>query len=75
MNDDLSIPLSADAALVLLALIARLNQEEAIRFEDQAEQRVLWDLESALESTVVATFATDYAERLRRARDRVRDVD
>lgn len=60
---------------MLFALVVRLNEEDQIEFEDQAEQRVLWDLESVLESAVVATVASDYANRLRQARDRIRDVD
>ncbi len=75
MSDELAISMSSDTALVLLSLVARLNEGDEIAFEDQAEQRVLWDLEALLESVVAATVVSDYANRLRQARDRVRDVD
>jgi hypothetical protein len=75
MSDEVAISFSSDAALVLLALVSRLNQGDRIEFEDQAEQRVFWDLDSVLESAVAATVASDYANQLRQARDRVRDVD
>ena len=41
--------------------------------EDQAEQRVLWDLTCILEQTLVQPFAANYKELLSQARDRVRD--
>lgn len=41
---------------------------------DQAEQRVLWDLESSLESRLKAVIAADYSERLYAARALVRDA-
>jgi 16S rRNA U1498 N3-methylase RsmE len=75
MSESVEISLSSDAALVLLALVARLNEGDHVQLEDQAEQRVLWDLESVLESSVAVTLVSDYANRLRQARDRVRDVD
>ena len=42
-------------------------------FEDQAEQRVLWDLEAMLEKALVAPLRADYADLLATARERVRD--
>jgi len=75
MSDEVEITLSSDAALVLLSLVARLNGGDHVEFEDQAEQRVLWDLESVLESAVAVTVASDFIARLRQARDRVRDVE
>lgn len=41
---------------------------------DQAEQRVLWDLEAALESRLEAVLAPDYSDRLHAARALVRDA-
>ena len=41
-----SIELSGDEALVLFEWITRFNKREDAEFEDQAEQRVLWDIES-----------------------------
>ena len=42
--------LSHDEALVLIDWLFRFNAAENNAFEDQAEQRVLWDLECRLES-------------------------
>jgi len=75
VTDEINIALSADSALVLLALLARVNEDELITFADQAEQRVLWDLEAALESSVPTVVAGDYATQLRLARDNVRDAE
>lgn len=45
-----TISLSNDEALVLFEWLSSFNQGHH-DFEDQAEQRVLWDLEGMLEST------------------------
>jgi hypothetical protein len=74
MSDDVEIVLTGDLALVLLALVGRINEgEEAITFQDQAEQRALWDLESLLESVVPGVVAGDFAVALQEARERLRD--
>lgn len=67
------IELSADEALVLHAWISRFNRREDNEFEDRAEQRVLWDVESVLEESLVEPFHEDYDSLLTAARDRVRD--
>lgn len=71
----ISIELSEDEVLVLFEWLHRVNESPQIEFEDQAEQRVVWDLEAALESANPALFASDYRVHLREARDRVRDPD
>jgi hypothetical protein len=67
--------LSPDAALVLLALVARVNEDGLVEFEDQAEQRVLWDLECDLEGAVTGVLASNFQSLLQDARRRVRDVE
>ena len=71
--DDVSVELSGDLVLVLLALVARLNEREEVVFEDQAEQRALWDLESLLESVAPSVVSDDFVEALQAARVRLRD--
>ena len=71
--DDVSVELSGDLAIVLLALAARLNERQEVVFEDQAEQRALWDLESILESVVPSVVSNDFVEALQAARVRLRD--
>ena len=71
--DSIDIALSNDEALVLFEWLARFNAQER-EFEDQAEQRVLWNLEALLETRVPQLFSTDYATRVAEARSRVRDA-
>jgi hypothetical protein len=74
--DEISIGLSREQALVLFEWLARTGAgEQPAVFEDQAEQRVLWDLESALESVLTEPLREDYRELVAAARARIRDVD
>lgn len=74
MAKDVTIELTIDEALVLFDWLERSGDFLGpSAFEDQAEQRVLWDLESLLESKLNEHLATDYAHRLLEARRRVRD--
>lgn len=67
-----SLVLNLDEALVLFEWLARFNAAEN-EFADQAEQRVLWDLEAMLESALLAPLSPDYSTLLDAARERVRD--
>ena len=50
MNDKINIILAKDEAIVLFDFLARFNQNDNKEvFEDQAEQKILWDIESILE--------------------------
>lgn len=74
VDDHVSVGLKRDHALVLYDWLARSSVAgRPAEFADQAEQRTLWDLESALESLLPETLQDDYPERITRARDRVRD--
>lgn len=73
MEVDGQLGLSHDHWLVLFDLVGRLNEQEAVEFEDQAEQRALWDLEAVLESMLPEVVARDYGDRVDAARDRLRD--
>lgn len=76
MADDISIGLSRDQALVLFEWLARTGaSDQPAEFEDQAEQRVLWDLEAVLESVFTEPLNADYRQRLDAARGRVRDPE
>jgi len=49
--DEISLRLSRDEALVFFAWLARTSGTgEPAAFMDQAEQRVFWDIEAALET-------------------------
>lgn len=51
----------------------RMGDELDAFFEDQAEQRVVWNIEATLEKSLVAPFRADYLEIVAAARARVRD--
>lgn len=73
--NSVSIQLSHDQALVLFEWIARRNGlDQADIFEDRAEQRVLWDMEAALESTLPEVLHSDYVMLVDAARTWVRDT-
>lgn len=69
------LELSRDEAIVFFEWLTQFNKSDGARFEDQAEQRVLWDLEAMLESRLVEPFEPNYGELLARARSRVRDSE
>ncbi len=69
------IELTDDEALVLFEWLARNDDADSYRVEDQAELRVLWDLQAQLESALPGVLAPDYRELLAGARARVRDPE
>ena len=71
----IAIYLTPNEALVLDAFLTRGRNagDDYGTIEDQAELRVLSDLEAILESWLVAPLASDYPDRLARARETVRD--
>lgn len=71
-GDQVDLQLTQDEALVLFDWLGRFNAGDP-GFEDQAEQRALWNLEALLERELVAPFAADYDVQLSLARDRLRD--
>ncbi|WP_318657371.1 hypothetical protein [Cellulosimicrobium composti] len=64
----------AGQGLVLFELLARLNADGHVPFADQAELRVLWDLEAQLESSLTAVMASNYHEQLTAAHGRIQDT-
>jgi hypothetical protein len=74
MNEKVRIELTGDEALVLFELLSRYSDSEALVVEDQAEQRVLWNLLAALETQLVEPVRPEYTELLQRARERLRDT-
>ena len=72
-SDGTSLDLSSDEALVLFEWLSRFNETGDATFQDQAEQRVLWSIESRLQSQLVEPFVDSYLTLLAAARARVRD--
>ena len=74
MNDYVPLHLSRDHAIVLFEWLARTSAlGRPADFADQAEERVLWDLESNLEALLPDVLADNYRERVAEARAIVRD--
>lgn len=68
-----TLELSHEEALVLQVFLSRFNaQEHEALFEDQAEQRVLWDVECMLDQQVVMP-RYDFDNVIAEAREKVRD--
>ena len=67
------IDLTSDEALVLYDWLRRFNQRADTDFADQAEERVLFDLEAILEKALVSPLQSNYADLLVQARSTVRD--
>lgn len=76
-DEDVKITLTRDEALVLFEFLSRCsNDGDELRIIDQSEQRVLWDIEAMLESTLTEPINNPkYEERIARARAAVRDED
>ena len=69
-----TIELTSDEALVLYDWLTRFNQQAETACADQAEERVLFDLEAMLEKALAASVQSDYADVLAQARSNVRDA-
>jgi hypothetical protein len=68
-----AIELRREEAIVLFEWLTRFNKRAEADFDDQAEQRVLWDIEAMLESALVELMDPRYDELLAAARAQVRD--
>jgi hypothetical protein len=75
MENITNIPLNDNELLVLSDLISRINKSRILDtfFVDQAEQRMLWNLECLLEKNTPNIFSPDYTEDVKRAREAIRD--
>lgn len=74
-EEKVRLELTREEALVLFEWLSRFDEAANAAFEDQAEQRVLWDVEAMLESALVEPLDPRYRELLARARAKVRDRD
>jgi hypothetical protein len=72
-SEIITIKLTNEQALVLFEFLRRSDDEDRYWFADQAEQRVLWDVEAILEKQLVEIFSPGYKQFLNEAREKVRD--
>jgi hypothetical protein len=75
LSEKVTVALTRKEALVLFEFLRRCDDAGEYAFADQAEQRVLWDLECALEAQLVEVFAPNYAELLKVAWAEIRDSE
>lgn len=72
-DNKVNIELTKEEAIVFFEFLGRFNDnDDSDRFEDQAEQRVLWDIECILEKELSEPFQADYQEIVKKAREVVR---
>ena len=72
-KSDVRISLSKNEALVLFDWLTRFNESIENGFHHQAEERVLWDLESVLEKTLNSVLSKDFERQLSKAREQLKD--
>jgi len=74
-QEKVTLELTNSEALVLFEWISRFNKGEKMKdtLEDQAEKRVLWDIECMLEEVLAEPFAKNYDVLLEKARSEVRE--
>jgi hypothetical protein len=70
-----NISLNRDEAIVLFEFLTRYSEApQKLRIEHQSEQRVLWDMQAQLESTLQEPINNpSYEKRVAEARESVRD--
>ncbi len=75
-KEKIIIELTKDEAIVLFEFLDEFNKKDNKElFSDQAEQRVLWDIECVLEKQLSEPFKADYLEIVRQARKKIRDKE
>lgn len=73
-NNQMNIVLTKNEALVLFEFLSRFNESDKKElFEDQAEEKVLWDIEALLERQLSEPFRRNYSKIIKQAREQVRD--
>lgn len=72
-SDKVRLELTRSEAIVLFEFLRRSDDNRSHAFVDQAEQRVLWDLECALEPQLHEIFDPKYGEILKAAWSALRD--
>lgn len=73
IEDEINISLNRNEALVLFDFLSRYSENDNLAIEDQAEERVLWDLCCVFEKILDEPFKENYLEILEKARMEIRD--
>ena len=72
-SEDVVLRLTKQEALVFFELLSRFSETKKLGIEDQAEERVLWNLCCDLEKKITQPFSSGYATKLAAARRSLRD--
>ena len=70
-DECISIPLTKNQALVLFEWLSNVDESENIKYDHDAEQRIVWKLQAQLEKVLVEPFQDDYVQILEQARNDV----
>lgn len=66
---------SKEESIVFFSWLNYFNENSENMFQDQSEQRILWDLESSLEKIILDVFSDDYNDKLKKYRELIRDKE
>jgi hypothetical protein len=72
IEEKISIELSKDEGLVLFEFLSRFTDGDKLQIVDSSESKVLWNMQTALETMFDEPFLTNYHELLLEAQRRVR---
>jgi len=77
MDKKYSIEFTKEELIVLSDLLFKINDSKVLEdfFEDQAEQRVMWNLEALLERKNSIIFSSNYSNELMTAKNFLRDKE
>lgn len=72
-DNEVLVRLSKKQAIVLFEFLSRFTERNSLGIEDQAEERVLWDVCADLEKKLPEPLRRDYLALLSDARSAIRD--
>lgn len=74
-NKKILMEFSKEESIVFFSWLNYFNENSENTFQDQSEQRILWDLESSLEKIILDVFSDDYNDKLKKYRELIRDKE
>ena len=74
-NKKILMEFSKEESIVFFSWLNYFNENSENMFQDQSEQRILWDLESSLEKIILDVFSDDYNDKLKKNRELIRDKE
>jgi hypothetical protein len=72
-EENLNLTFKKDESLILFDFLTRLNENENKNiYEDDAEQQILWEIESQLEKQLIEPLLPNYKSLIEKARENMR---